>query len=478
MASMGLRRRSDGDQVAPASPPSTSAWSPWAPREASSARATPAPAATSAALPAPPPSGPSAVAGGAPPVTAADLSGPGATRRAPVAAGQRPPGAGSTPPTSWPAPKLDGDVPGHHGGPPRRSAALVGFAAFLVGALVMGAAFATYALGDRRGRSDVVAVDGGSGSGPSGGTARRLDIQTILRVAQPSVVSITTGSADSIFGGAGSGVVISEDGLILTNAHVIAGSGGRINVRFHDGVEAVATLVGASSSDDIALLQAERNGLTPATLGSSANLRVGDDVVAIGNALALGDDPSVTSGIVSAKNRSISDGTISLDNLIQTDAAINPGNSGGPLVNADGEVVGINTAIIDGAQSVGFALAIDQVEALIPELEAGGGDVNPDAAVLGVVTRSVDDTLTDDLREQFGITASAGALVTEVDGESAAADAGLLEGDVVVEADGQVVRTSEELVGIVRARERGDEITVTVEREGRRRSFDVTLGPR
>jgi putative serine protease PepD len=353
---------------------------------------------------------------------------------------------------------------------------LVAFVAFMVGALVVGAAFATYAFGDRRGRDVPVATN----TRPAGGTgsAQGLDIHGILDVAQPSVVSITTGSADSIFGGAGSGVVISEDGLVLTNAHVIASSGGRISIRFNDGVESTATLVGASSDDDIALLRADRTDLTPATLGSSANLRVGDDVVAIGNALALGDEPSVTSGIVSAKNRTISDGSISLANLIQTDAAINPGNSGGPLVNADGEVVGVNTAIIDGAQSVGFALAIDQVEALIEELEAGGGDVNPDAAVLGVVTTTVDDTLPEAARDEFGVTATSGALVTEVDPDSAATDAGILEGDVVVEVDGSSVRTNEELGQIIGGFERGDDITVTVERDGRRRSFDVTLGPR
>src|SRR5690606_21003684 len=137
----------------------------------------------------------------------------------------------------------------------------------------------------------------------------------------------------------------------LTNAHVIAGAGGSIQVRFNDGTTGSARLVGADTGQDIALIRADRDGLTAAVLGSSSNLRVGDDVVAIGNALNLGGDPSVTRGIVSAKDRSITDGRVSLDNLIQTDAAINPGNSGGPLVDAEGRVVGINTAIIEGAQN-------------------------------------------------------------------------------------------------------------------------------
>ena len=351
--------------------------------------------------------------------------------------------------------------------------------AFLLGALVVGGVFATYAFGDRRGRGQQVT------SRPTATTTARrtgpapvLDIRKILDIAQPSVVSITTGSDESIFGGAGSGVVISADGLVLTNAHVIESSGGKISVRFNDGVAATATLIGASTSDDIALLQAQRTDLTPATLGSSADLLVGDNVVAIGNALALGGDPSVTSGIVSAKDRSIDDGQIALDHLIQTDAAINPGNSGGPLVNAGGEVVGINTAIIDGAQNVGFSLAIDQVEELLDDLKAGKGDVKPNPAVLGVASVTVDDTLTDGVRSTYGVTAQAGALVTAVDADSAAADAGIEEGDVVVEVGGDAVATNEDVTGAIRSRAPGDQVSITVERQGRRRTFDVTLGPR
>ena len=386
---------------------------------------------------------------------------------------RRPPGVGAHPPTGWPAARLaEPNGPQRH--QPGRSRSLVAFVAFLAGALVMGLAFGAYALGDRS------ASDSGEGVSAGGGStapAPALNVREVLDKAQPSVVSITTGSIDSIFGGAGSGVVISEDGLIITNSHVVASTGGRISVRFHDGTEASAVLVGSSVADDIALLRADRTGLTPAVLGSSANLRVGDPVVAIGNALALGGDPSVTSGIVSAKNRSIDDGTISLDNLIQTDAAINPGNSGGPLVNAAGEVVGINTAIIDGAQSVGFSLAIDQVKALLDDLEAGQSDLNPDAAVLGVASVTVDASLGEAVREQYGVTSTSGALVTQVDADSAASDAGLLEGDVIVEIDGQAIRSSEQLGGIIRSHDKGDRVSIAVERDGRRRTFDVTLGP-
>lgn len=390
--------------------------------------------------------------------------------RAPVLDGPRPGGLAAEPPVDWPSPHLP-DLVGADAGPPRRGASFVALIAFLVGALVVGAAFGTYALGDRRARTAPPSAGSPTITGP-------LNIRRILDKAQPSVVSITTGAENSIFGGAGSGVVISSDGLILTNAHVVESSGGTISVRFHDGVTADAQLIGAFTKEDIALLKADRTGLTAATLGSSANLRVGDDVVAIGNALALGDDPSVTKGIVSAKDRSIDDGKISLRHLIQTDAAINPGNSGGPLVNAKGEVVGINTAIIEGAQSVGFSLSIDNVKTLIPKLKAGGGDVDPNAAVLGVATVTVDSRLSATLREKYGVTATAGALITTVDAGSAASEAGLLSGDVVVEADGTAITGNEQLTKIVRGHKKGDTMAVVVERAGRRRSFQVTLGPR
>ncbi len=397
--------------------------------------------------------------------------------RAPVVDDHRPAGAGSQPPTGWPAPKLEGGIPGSTTPESKRSPALVGFVAFLIGALVVGAAFATYAYGDRRGRTPQASAVGRTSNNNSG-QAPALDIRKILAKAQPSVVSITTGGVDSIFGGAGSGVVISAGGLILTNAHVIEAAGGAISIRFNDGQVANATLVGASTKDDIALLQADRTGLTPALLGSSANLLVGDDVVAIGNALALGAEPSVTRGIVSAKNRSINDGKISLDNLIQTDAAINPGNSGGPLINADGKVVGINTAIIAGSQNVGFSLAIDPVKELIKELKAGNGDLKPNPAVLGVATATVNAALSQKTRDQYGVTARSGALVSKVEANSAASDAGIEEGDVVVEAGGGPIGTKEQLASLVRKRAPGDMIQMTVERGGRRRSFAVTLGPK
>ncbi len=304
-----------------------------------------------------------------------------------------------------------------------------------------------------------------------------LDIQALLAKAQPSVVSIHTGESSTEFAGAGSGVVISADGLVLTNNHVVAGAE-RIIVQLYDGTDAEARLLGSFPENDIAMVQVEgRTDLVPASLGSSDELRVGDDVVAIGNALNLGASPTVTRGIVSSKDRTIDTPGGQLQNLIQTDAAINPGNSGGPLVNAQGEVVGINTAIIQGSQNIGFAIAIDAIKPLLDDLERGTATVNPDIAYLGVSTVDVDSPdLNPDVLEQYGVVADEGALVNEVEANSAASRAGFEPGDVIVEIDGQPVLDSQTVGAIVREREPGDEVEIVYERRGRRETVTVTLG--
>ncbi|MCB0995455.1 MAG: trypsin-like peptidase domain-containing protein, partial [Acidimicrobiales bacterium] len=242
-----------------------------------------------------------------------------------------------------------------------------------------------------------------------------LDVQGVLAIVQPSVVTINTGAEEfgGVFRGGGSGVVISEDGLVLTNAHVV-NNADSIEVTFIDGTRLPAELVGSFPDDDIAVVRVGGvSGLVPAVLGSSENVRVGDEVLAIGNALDLGGTPSVTRGIVSAKDRTIEASLLRLENLIQTDAAINPGNSGGPLVDARGEVIGINTAIIDNAQNIGFAISIDVVKPLIERIEAGDADLAPDTAFLGVSAVSV-DSLDDATRDRLGITAESGAFVQDV----------------------------------------------------------------
>ncbi len=306
-----------------------------------------------------------------------------------------------------------------------------------------------------------------------------IDIQGVLGRVQPSVVTLRTGQETirGVFEGSGSGVVISDDGLILTNAHVISGAD-QIEVFFFDGTSALAEMVGSFPDDDIALIQTlDVAGTTPAVLGTVESLRVGDEVVAIGNALNLGATPSVTRGIVSAKGRTIEAGIISLSELIQTDAAINPGNSGGPLVNAAGEVVGINTAIIDNAQNVGFAISIDVVKPLVEQLAAGQGDITPDTAFLGVTTQTLAD-LSPDLLAESGVDTATGAFVVDVVPGAAASDAGIQAGDVIVGIGTEAVDASEDVGRIVRGASPGDTLTIDIERNGQRQSVDATLGAR
>ena len=288
-----------------------------------------------------------------------------------------------------------------------------------------------------------------------------LDIRGVLAKVEPSVVSISTEQDrfGTFGGGAGSGILIDEAGLILTNAHVVAGAE-TMTVAFYDGRESPAELVGSSPADDIALIRAtDIDDLTPAELGSSSSVRVGDEVVAIGNALNLGSQPTVTLGIVSAKDRTIEDATISLNSLLQTDAAINPGNSGGPLVNALGEVVGVNTAIINDAQNIGFAISIDTVKPLIEQIRNGDAEIVPGQAFLGVSQISVSE-ITDALRDEFAVSGDEGAFIAAVDPGSGADQVGLEPGDVVVSIDGEPVTSSEDLARIIRERDAGDEVTI------------------
>ncbi|HEV7720256.1 MAG TPA: trypsin-like peptidase domain-containing protein [Iamia sp.] len=313
------------------------------------------------------------------------------------------------------------------------------------------------------------------GSGSDMGVGESLDIQQILDKAQPSVVSINTSVGGQPVA-AGSGFVYDErEGFILTNAHVIEGAE-EISVTFFDGSATGAELVGAFPEDDVAMLRVEDvENLVPAELGSSDALRVGEDVVAIGNALGLGGKPTVTAGIVSAVNRTIDVYT----GLIQTDAAINPGNSGGPLVNSQGQVVGINTAVIPDASNIGLALAIDNILPLIEDLQEGNG-VTEDTPFLGVTTQPLTGTdLAPEVLEEYGITEQAGLIVDDVTVGSGADEAGLQRGDVIREIDGEVTDTNQALAEIVRAKAIGDTILVGYDRRGERQDeVEIILGRR
>jgi putative serine protease PepD len=258
--------------------------------------------------------------------------------------------------------------------------------------------------------------------------------------------------------GAGTGVVVGN-GLILTNAHVVEGAS-RVSVSTPANAKALtATVVGADEGNDVALLKVENaTGLPAAELGRSADVKVGDDVVAIGNALGLRGDPTVTRGIVSALNRRVDE----LTGMMQTDAAINPGNSGGPLVNSAGQVIGINTAVAaGGAQNIGFAIPIDKAKSLADRLKTGQGPAP--VAFLGVSTTETTD-------------GSGGAQVVELVGGGPAERAGLVVGDLIVSFDGKPVSSADSLSALVQTRQPGDSVQVVVERNGSSRTIPVTLG--
>ncbi len=236
--------------------------------------------------------------------------------------------------------------------------------------------------------------------------------------------------------------------------------------------------MGSFPDDDVALIQIkDATGLKAAELGSSNDIRVGDPVVAIGNALNLGGQPSVTEGIVSAKNREIQAAEGTYKNLIQTDAAINPGNSGGPLINGGGQVVGINTAIIKDAQNIGFAISIDAVKPLIEDLKNGKGAVTPDTAFLGVSTQSIID-VNDATIEKYKVTRDDGAFVSDVVPGSGAEAGGLQPGDVIAKIDGQDITSAADVGTVIRKKKPGDRVEIEYEREGQKQTATVTLKSR
>lgn len=266
----------------------------------------------------------------------------------------------------------------------------------------------------------------------------------------------------------GSGFVISEDGYIVTNNHVIEGAD-EIEVEFFSGNRLKAKIIGTDPKTDIALLKVESDTpLSFVSFGNSDLMRVGDWVVAMGN--PLGQGFSVSAGIVSARNRALS-GTY--DDYIQTDAAINRGNSGGPLFNMDGQVIGVNTAILSpngGSIGIGFSMASNVVTKVVDQLRQFG---ETRRGWLGVRIQDV----TPDVAEAMGLEAAKGALITDVP-EGPAKDAGMQAGDVIVSFDGKDVADTRELVRRVADAPVGQAVRVTVMREGKTESLTVTLGRR
>lgn len=270
--------------------------------------------------------------------------------------------------------------------------------------------------------------------------------------------------------GVGSGVVIDEKGYILTNNHVIDDAE-RLKVTLTDGRVLRGKVVGNDEMTDLAVIKVEAEQPLPAAeLGNSDDLKAGQIVVAIGNPFGLTGGPAVTAGIVSSLNRSIQARSGVLE-LIQTDAAINPGNSGGPLVNTKGEVIAINTANMPYAQGIGFAVPINTAKLILKELIEKGKVTRP---WIGVASMK----LTPQLARYYGLPASEGALIANVEPYSPADDAGLRRGDIIEGIDGSRVEDPSQIASHVRKRHVNDQLTLTVNRYGRQLQVPIQVDER
>lgn len=265
----------------------------------------------------------------------------------------------------------------------------------------------------------------------------------------------------------GSGFAIDKEGLIVTNNHVVENAD-EIIVKLPDGNEFSAEVVGTDPLTDLALLRInpDNETLHPLNLGDSEKASVGDWVVAVGNPFGL--ESTVTAGIVSAKGRVLGEGPY--DNFMQTDASINPGNSGGPLVNMNGEVVGINTAIISSGQGLGFAIPVNMLKELLPDLKSG----EVKRGWLGVSLQPIDEKLA----ETFGLEKATGALVADIIKGDPASKAGVKAGDIILAVDGEKIEDSKELVNYIGKKSPGEAVNLKIFRNGETINIEVKLGER
>jgi S1-C subfamily serine protease len=311
----------------------------------------------------------------------------------------------------------------------------------------------------------------------SGQPASVADLYTVLR---PSVVKIDAVSSRSGSGGTGSGIVLDDQGHIITNYHVVQGFD-KISVSLSDGSSRTANVVGSDPGDDLAVVQIDTSGLklTPVKMGDSSQTRIGDTVLAIGNPLDL--EATLTEGIVSGEGRVLSGSANArpLRELIQTDTAINPGNSGGGLFNLNGELIGITNAIENptGQESfagIGYAIPVSTVQSSLPAMLAGQSVSH---ARLGVSLEDVSPALADSM----GLNVTQGVLVQQVEAGSGAANAGLQAstrsgpGDVITGIDGHDVKTFDDLANYLDGKKAGDQVTLNIVRNGKQMNLSVTL---
>ena len=294
-----------------------------------------------------------------------------------------------------------------------------------------------------------------------------VNVYTTQRQAIPQIYQYAYGlPSERIQQGQGSGFVISADGYILTNNHVVSGAT-TVKVKFDSGDEYAAEVVGLDQGSDVALLKIDAKKALPwLRLGSSEAARVGDWVVAVGNPLGLGH--TVTAGIISAKGREVPE-LEALEEFIQTDASINPGNSGGPLIGLDGTVIGMNTAIVSGANSVGFSIPSDHLAFVLPQLREKGTVAR---GWLGVGTAALNSRGLKEFKVETGV------MVTQVSDGSPAAVFGLVPGDVILSIAGKPMSEPADLYRAVASKWPGDEVTVKYLHAGTTKESKLKLGTR
>jgi serine protease Do len=352
-----------------------------------------------------------------------------------------------------------------------------GLAGALIGSLVMGAV-AFFYLNDLTKEFEEIAGNGNivqqvlniKENAPT-------TVEAVAELVTPTVVGVTTVEIQQGFWqqeqeqtGVGSGVIVTRDGYILTNQHVVTDNPKSITVSLKDGRTFEGTKIWSDASMDLAVIKIDATNLPIAQLGDSDSLNVGELAVAIGNPLGLTFERTVTSGIISALNRSIMIGPNSIaEDLIQTDASINSGNSGGPLLNKSGQVIGINTYKIDSGEGMGFAIPINVAKPIIAQI-VKSGQFQP--VVIGV------SCLDRELVRLYGntdINLEKGILIMEVQPGSGAAQAGLKPEDIILEVDGKEVNTMLKLREVLYAKSPGDTVSVLYERNGQSKEVDVVL---
>lgn len=321
-----------------------------------------------------------------------------------------------------------------------------------------------------------------SGSGSSNGSSNVnvhvIDVSSVVSRIRPSVVEITTevvSSGNSLFQqyiseGAGSGVILTEDGYIVTNDHVIADAAS-ITVKTYDGQEFPATLVGTDPATDIAVIKVEADNLVPAEIGSSDDIEVGEPAIAVGNPLgSLGG--TVTTGVISAVGREITIENETMT-LLQTDAAINPGNSGGGLFDVDGKLIGVVNAkqSASGIEGLGFAIPITDVEPIIEDLKTNGHVTSRPYLNVSLQDIPADSYYMSGSREPL----EAGVYIVQVVPGGAAEKAGLEVGDRIVSFDGETVESVSSLKNDLRRHAIGDDVEIVIDRQGQEETLHITL---